>query len=62
MVYPSLVLVCPVRSPRPVIVEPTEQFDDEDGLSEKLLQKSAQYHKYVAGTMKHTKCLLYIYC
>ncbi|KAF5901388.1 paraspeckle component 1-like isoform X1, partial [Clarias magur] len=32
-------------SPRPVIVEPTEQFDDEDGLSEKLLQKSAQYHK-----------------
>ncbi|XP_076839356.1 paraspeckle component 1 isoform X1 [Brachyhypopomus gauderio] len=32
-------------SPRPVIVEPTEQFDDEDGLPEKLLQKSAQYHK-----------------
>lgn len=34
------------RSPRPVILEPTEQFDDEDGLPEKLLQKSAQYHKY----------------
>ncbi|XP_030636027.1 paraspeckle component 1 isoform X3 [Chanos chanos] len=32
-------------SPRPVIVEPTEQFDDEDGLPEKLLQKTAQYHK-----------------
>ncbi|XP_060754695.1 LOW QUALITY PROTEIN: paraspeckle component 1 [Neoarius graeffei] len=32
-------------SPRPVLVEPTEQFDDEDGLSEKLLQKTAQYHK-----------------
>ncbi|XP_035248742.1 paraspeckle component 1-like isoform X3 [Anguilla anguilla] len=32
-------------SPRPAIVEPTEQFDDEDGLPEKLLQKSAQYHK-----------------
>ncbi|XP_028820922.1 paraspeckle component 1-like isoform X2 [Denticeps clupeoides] len=32
-------------SPRPVVVEPTEQLDDEDGLSEKLLQKSAQYHK-----------------
>ncbi|MBN3308225.1 PSPC1 protein, partial [Amia calva] len=34
-------------SPRPAIVEPTEQFDDEDGLPEKLLQKTAQYHKYV---------------
>ncbi|XP_022530556.1 paraspeckle component 1 isoform X1 [Astyanax mexicanus] len=32
-------------SPRPVVVEPTEQFDDEDGLQEKLLQKSAQYYK-----------------
>ncbi|XP_066562574.1 paraspeckle component 1 isoform X1 [Amia ocellicauda] len=32
-------------SPRPAIVEPTEQFDDEDGLPEKLLQKTAQYHK-----------------
>lgn len=32
-------------SPRPVILEPTEQYDDEDGLPEKLLQKSAQYHK-----------------
>lgn len=33
------------RSPRPVVVELTEQFDEEDGLPEKLLQKSAQYHK-----------------
>ncbi|XP_072513670.1 paraspeckle component 1 isoform X2 [Salminus brasiliensis] len=32
-------------SPRPAVVEPTEQFDDEDGLPEKLLQKSAQYYK-----------------
>ncbi|KAG7467252.1 hypothetical protein MATL_G00151410 [Megalops atlanticus] len=32
-------------SPRPAVVEPTEQFDDEDGLPEKLLQKTAQYHK-----------------
>ncbi|KAJ8003871.1 hypothetical protein DPEC_G00152900, partial [Dallia pectoralis] len=32
-------------SPRPVIVEPTEQLDEEDGLPEKLLQKTAQYHK-----------------
>ncbi|XP_031414073.1 paraspeckle component 1 isoform X2 [Clupea harengus] len=32
-------------SPRPVVVELTEQFDEEDGLPEKLLQKSAQYHK-----------------
>lgn len=53
--YVSFFLV--FRSPRPVIVEPTEQFDDEDGLSEKLLQKSAQYHKYVAERMKHTNCL-----
>ncbi|XP_016430583.1 paraspeckle component 1 [Sinocyclocheilus rhinocerous] len=34
-----------IKSPRPIIIEPTEQFDDEDGLPEKLLQKSAQYHK-----------------
>lgn len=32
-------------SPHPVIVEPTEQFDDEDGLPEKQLQKNTQYHK-----------------
>ncbi|CAL8309125.1 unnamed protein product [Merluccius merluccius] len=32
-------------TPRPAIVEPTEQLDDEDGLSEKLLQKTPQYHK-----------------
>ncbi|XP_048454311.1 paraspeckle component 1 isoform X1 [Rhincodon typus] len=34
-----------INSPRPVIVEPMEQFDDEDGLPEKLLQKNTQYHK-----------------
>lgn len=33
------------RTPRPVIVEPMEQFDDEDGLPEKLMQKTQQYHK-----------------
>ncbi|TRY59039.1 hypothetical protein DNTS_006172, partial [Danionella cerebrum] len=33
------------QSPLPVIIEPMEQYDDEDGLPEKLLQKSAQYHK-----------------
>ncbi|XP_072119187.1 paraspeckle component 1-like isoform X6 [Mobula birostris] len=32
-------------SPHPVIVEPMEQFDDEDGFPEKLLQKNTQYHK-----------------
>ncbi|CAO2591099.1 Paraspeckle component 1 [Lemmus lemmus] len=31
-------------TPRPVIVEPMEQFDDEDGLPEKLMQKTQQYH------------------
>lgn len=36
-----------LRTPRPVIVEPMEQFDDEDGLPEKLMQKTQQYHKYV---------------
>ncbi|XP_018554435.1 splicing factor, proline- and glutamine-rich isoform X1 [Lates calcarifer] len=30
-------------SPRPVIVEPLEQFDDEDGLPEKLAQKNPRY-------------------
>ncbi|GAB1298939.1 Paraspeckle component 1 [Apodemus speciosus] len=33
------------KTPRPVIVEPMEQFDDEDGLPEKLMQKTQQYHK-----------------
>uniref|UniRef100_A0A3B3RHC5 Paraspeckle component 1 n=1 Tax=Paramormyrops kingsleyae TaxID=1676925 RepID=A0A3B3RHC5_9TELE len=32
-------------SPRPAVVEPAEQFEDEDGLPEKLLQKTAQYYK-----------------
>ncbi|KAM8766639.1 splicing factor, proline- and glutamine-rich isoform 1-T1 [Acanthopagrus schlegelii] len=30
-------------SPRPVLVEPLEQFDDEDGLPEKLAQKNPRY-------------------
>ncbi|XP_029975825.1 splicing factor, proline- and glutamine-rich isoform X1 [Salarias fasciatus] len=30
-------------SPRPVIVEPLEQFDSEDGLPEKLAQKNPRY-------------------
>ncbi|XP_028256317.1 splicing factor, proline- and glutamine-rich [Parambassis ranga] len=30
-------------SPRPVIVEPLEQFDSEDGLPEKLAQKNPKY-------------------
>ncbi|XP_030076030.1 splicing factor, proline- and glutamine-rich isoform X2 [Microcaecilia unicolor] len=32
-------------TPRPVIVEPLEQFDDEDGLPEKLAQKHPLYQK-----------------
>uniref|UniRef100_J3S0G6 Paraspeckle component 1 n=1 Tax=Crotalus adamanteus TaxID=8729 RepID=J3S0G6_CROAD len=32
-------------TPRPVLVEPMEQFDNEDGLPEKLMQKTQQYHK-----------------
>ncbi|XP_072914174.1 non-POU domain-containing octamer-binding protein-like isoform X2 [Hemitrygon akajei] len=31
--------------PRPVTVEPFEQYDDEDGLQEKLVQKNQHYHK-----------------
>uniref|UniRef100_A0A3Q3J870 RRM domain-containing protein n=1 Tax=Monopterus albus TaxID=43700 RepID=A0A3Q3J870_MONAL len=30
-------------SPRPVLVEPLEQYDDEDGLPEKLAQKNPRY-------------------
>nr|XP_057903894.1 splicing factor, proline- and glutamine-rich isoform X4 [Doryrhamphus excisus] len=30
-------------SPRPIVVEPLEQFDDEDGLPEKLAQKNPRY-------------------
>lgn len=33
------------RTPCPVIVEPLEHLDDEDGLPEKLLQKTPKYHK-----------------
>uniref|UniRef100_A0A8C4SIH4 Splicing factor proline/glutamine-rich n=1 Tax=Erpetoichthys calabaricus TaxID=27687 RepID=A0A8C4SIH4_ERPCA len=32
-------------SPRPVIVEPLEQYDDEDGLPEKLAQKNPMFQK-----------------
>ncbi|KAF6733338.1 Paraspeckle component 1 [Oryzias melastigma] len=32
-------------TPCPVIVEPLEHLDDEDGLPEKLLQKTPKYHK-----------------
>lgn len=31
--------------PRPVTVEPMEQFDDDEGLPEKLVNKNQQYHK-----------------
>ncbi|XP_036404211.1 non-POU domain-containing octamer-binding protein-like isoform X1 [Megalops cyprinoides] len=31
--------------PRPVTVEPLEQYDEEEGLPEKLLSKNQQYHK-----------------
>jgi len=32
-------------TPRPVAVEPLEQYDDEDGLPEKLAQKNPRYQK-----------------
>lgn len=35
------------RFPRPVTVEPMDQYDDEEGLPEKLVIKNQQYHKYV---------------
>ncbi|KAM9392649.1 non-POU domain-containing octamer-binding protein-like [Pholidichthys leucotaenia] len=31
--------------PRPITVEPMEQFDEEEGLPEKLINKNQQYHK-----------------
>ncbi|KAK0137536.1 Non-POU domain-containing octamer-binding protein [Merluccius polli] len=31
--------------PRPVTVEPMDQYDDDEGLSEKLVNKNQQYHK-----------------
>ncbi|XP_034722457.1 non-POU domain-containing octamer-binding protein-like, partial [Etheostoma cragini] len=31
--------------PRPVTVEPMEQLDEEEGLSEKIINKNQQYHK-----------------
>ncbi|XP_033836860.1 paraspeckle component 1 isoform X1 [Periophthalmus magnuspinnatus] len=33
------------NTPCPVIVEPSEQFDEEDGLSEKILPKTPRYYK-----------------
>ncbi|XP_034033506.1 paraspeckle component 1 [Thalassophryne amazonica] len=32
-------------TPCPVIVEPAEQYDDTEGLPEKMLQKTVKYHK-----------------
>lgn len=32
-------------SPRPIVVEPLEQYDEEDGLPEKLAQKNPRYQK-----------------
>jgi len=32
-------------TPRPIVVEPLEQYDDEDGLPEKLAQKNPKYQK-----------------
>lgn len=31
--------------PRPIIVEPMEQFDEDEGLPDKLINKNQQYHK-----------------
>uniref|UniRef100_A0A3P9LRC3 Non-POU domain containing, octamer-binding n=1 Tax=Oryzias latipes TaxID=8090 RepID=A0A3P9LRC3_ORYLA len=31
--------------PRPITVEPMEQFDEDEGLTEKLINKNQQYHK-----------------
>lgn len=46
LIYDSIIkLKMSSRTPRPVVVEPMEQFDDEDGLPEKLMQKTQQYHK-----------------
>lgn len=40
-----LLILSTARSPRPVVVELMEQFDDEDGLPEKLAQKNPNYQK-----------------
>lgn len=47
--YIFLFSACFVQSssPRPVVVEPLEQFDDEDGLPEKLAQKNPRYQAWV---------------
>uniref|UniRef100_A0AAR2M1K8 RRM domain-containing protein n=1 Tax=Pygocentrus nattereri TaxID=42514 RepID=A0AAR2M1K8_PYGNA len=34
-----------LTAPRPIVVEPLEQYDDEDGLPEKLAQKNPNYQK-----------------
>lgn len=48
------------RFPRPVTVEPMDQYDDEEGLPEKLVIKNQQYHKYVPAivTGHETTCEL----
>lgn len=33
------------RTPCPLIVEPSEHFDEEDGLPEKVMQKIPKYYK-----------------
>lgn len=38
------------RFPRPLTVEPMDQFDEDEGLPEKLVNKNQQYHKYVEPT------------
>ncbi|NXP34330.1 NONO protein, partial [Leiothrix lutea] len=41
--------------PRPVTVEPMDQYDDEEGLPEKLVIKNQQYHKYVPGMQQERR-------
>lgn len=43
------------RFPRPVTVEPMDQYDDEEGLPEKLVIKNQQYHKYVPGMQQEMR-------
>lgn len=43
------------RFPRPVTVEPMDQYDDEEGLPEKLVIKNQQYHKYVSGMQQERR-------
>ncbi|KGL97784.1 Paraspeckle component 1, partial [Charadrius vociferus] len=48
-------------TPRPVVVEPMEQFDDEDGLPEKLMQKTQQYHKTMPRFPNRNKIQAHLY-